>query len=62
MKQPGRREVLAWALYDFANSSYGMVILSFLFPVFYRSVIAGGTGRADFFWGLVTGMSRTAGQ
>ncbi len=55
--QPTKRETWSWSFYDFANSSYGAVFLTFLFPVFYREVIAGGTGRADFFWGLSVGIS-----
>jgi UMF1 family MFS transporter len=55
--QSSRKEVWSWAFYDFANSSYGSIFLSLLFPVFYRDAIAGGGGRADFFWGLAVGVS-----
>ncbi|MBX7144713.1 MAG: MFS transporter [Oligoflexia bacterium] len=49
--------VWAWALYDFANSSFGVLFLSLLFPVYFRHVIAGGGSAADFWWGLCSGGS-----
>jgi UMF1 family MFS transporter len=55
--QPSKREVWAWAFYDFANSAYGVLFLSLTFPIFFRAVIAGGTNRADFYWGLCIGIS-----
>ena len=33
----GRREVLAWALYDWANSAFATVIIAGFFPVFFKS-------------------------
>ncbi len=56
-QQPTKREKWSWSFYDFANSSYGALIVTLLFPVFYRDFIAGGTGRADFFWGLSVSIS-----
>ena len=50
------KQGLGWALYDFANSSYSVLILSFVFPVFYREAIA-GKARGDFYWGLIASLS-----
>jgi len=58
-QQPSRREIWSWAFYDFANSSYSTLIASLIFPVLYRTVIAGGTGKADFYWGLCIAISVT---
>jgi len=57
MAEPSKKEVWSWSFYDFANSSYGALMVTLLFPVFYRDFIAGGTGRADFFWGLIVSIS-----
>ena len=41
----------AWAMYDWANSVYSLVITSTIFPVYYNSVTKGidGLGLIDFF-------------
>lgn len=46
----------AWAMYDWANSVYSLVITSTIFPVYYNSVTKGvdGSDRVDFFgWDVV---------
>ncbi len=45
-----RREIVAWAMFDFANSSYTTVIVSFVFSTVFTSVIAAGPA-ADLWWG-----------
>lgn len=41
----------AWAMYDWANSVYSLVITSTIFPVYYNSVTKGldGSDKVDFF-------------
>jgi UMF1 family MFS transporter len=49
----GRKDVLAWCLFDFANSSYTTVITTVAFSVYFRDAILGRQDpRADFLWGL----------
>lgn len=46
----------AWAMYDWANSVYSLVITSTIFPVYYNSVTKGldGSDKVDFFgWEIV---------
>jgi UMF1 family MFS transporter len=57
MENPAKKETWSWSFYDFANSAYGTLFLNLLFPIFYREIIAGGTGKADFFWGLSVAIS-----
>src|SRR3989344_9654080 len=45
-----KKQIFSWALFDFANSSYSLLIISFVFPIFFKEVIAGSNG--DFWWGL----------
>jgi UMF1 family MFS transporter len=47
-----RREVWAWAMYDFANSGYTTVVLTAVFNAFFVSVIAGNAPWATFAWTL----------
>lgn len=56
-KDTDKKQVLAWSLFDFANSSYTLLILSFVFPIYFREVIAGGSSTADFWWGLAVSLS-----
>jgi UMF1 family MFS transporter len=45
-----RRELVAWAMFDFANSSYTTVIVTVAFSVFFTSLVAAGP-QADAWWG-----------
>jgi UMF1 family MFS transporter len=45
-----RKEVVAWALYDFANSGYTTVVLTAVFNAYFVSVIAGNAPWATFAW------------
>jgi UMF1 family MFS transporter len=36
-----RRRILAWCLYDFANSAYSAVIVATVFSIYYVSHIVG---------------------
>lgn len=51
------RPVWAWAFYDFANSSFGVLFLSLLYPVYFRQALAGADSQADLWWGLCSGGS-----
>jgi UMF1 family MFS transporter len=52
------RAVVAWTLYDFANSAFSAIIQATIFPVWYAKVIVGNAaGRGDFWWGLVGSVS-----
>jgi UMF1 family MFS transporter len=49
-----RRTIVAWALYDFANSAFSAIIQATVFPVYYAEAIVGNAeGRGDFWWGLI---------
>ena len=45
-----KREVFAWAMYDFANSGYTTVVLTAVFNAYFVSVIAGNAPWATFLW------------
>jgi len=47
-----RKQITAWCLFDFANSSYAAVIAAVVFQVYYINEIVGnGAGRGDLWWG-----------
>jgi len=45
-----KREVFAWAMYDFANSGYTTVVLTAVFNAYFVSTIAGNAPWATFAW------------
>jgi len=49
------RSIVAWCLYDFANSSVSAIIVGSIFPVWYAQAIVGNAdGRGDVWWGFVS--------
>ena len=47
-----RRMIVAWTLYDFANSAFAAIILATVYPAYYANVVVGNSdGRGDFWWG-----------
>lgn len=57
-----RRELAAWAFYDFANSGYTTVVLTTIYSAYFVGVIAAGAderspGQATLLWTLGIGMA-----
>ncbi|MCD6706537.1 MAG: MFS transporter [Thiobacillus sp.] len=57
--QPGvtRREVWAWAMYDFANSGYTTVVVTAVFSAYFVAGVAGNAPWATFVWTLALSVS-----
>lgn len=55
-----RREVLAWAAYDFANSGYTTVVLTAVFSAYFVGHVAGNADWATFLWTFILGVSNLA--
>ncbi|MFA6164000.1 MAG: MFS transporter [Methylobacter sp.] len=58
----GRRELLAWALYDFANSGYTTVVQTTIFSAYFVGVVAGAAqgvtpGLSTLLWALAIGIA-----
>jgi UMF1 family MFS transporter len=45
-----KREVLGWAMYDFANSGYTTVVITAVFAAYFVGGVAGGADWATFAW------------
>jgi UMF1 family MFS transporter len=52
-----RREVWAWAMYDFANSGYTTVVLTAVFNAYFVGVVAGDADWATLAWTAALGLS-----
>jgi len=58
----GRKELLAWALYDFANSGYTTVVQTTIFSAYFVGVVAGAAqgiapGLSTLLWSLAIGIA-----
>jgi len=50
---PAKLDRLSWLLYDFANNSFSVMIVTFVYPVYFKSVVCVGLGNlGDLLWGL----------
>ena len=52
-----KREVWAWAMYDFANSGYTTVVITAVFNAYFVGVVAGNAPWATFAWTLALSVS-----
>jgi UMF1 family MFS transporter len=57
-----RREVFAWAMYDFANSGYTTVVLTAVFNAYFVGVVAGNAPWATLAWTLALSASYAIGM
>lgn len=55
-----KREVWAWAMYDFANSGYTTVVITAVYNAFFVAVIAGNAPWASFAWSTALAVSYAA--
>jgi len=56
-----RKEIFAWTLYDFANTSYSVIVVTVVYAIYYKQYIVGNytislghwvRNPGDFLWGL----------
>jgi UMF1 family MFS transporter len=53
-----RRQVVAWTLYDFANSSFAAVIAATIYATYYAQIVVGNAhGEGDLWWGRLISTS-----
>lgn len=51
-----KAKAIGWSFFDFANSSYSLLISTFVFAIYFKEVIAGAE-LGDFYWGLTVSIS-----
>jgi MFS transporter, UMF1 family len=52
IRAPSSAKVVCWLLYDFGNAWFSMVVLTAYFILYFKQVIVGEKGYADFLWGV----------
>jgi len=50
MKNKG--QVFIWSLFDFANSSYAVIVVAFVFAIYFTDVVCQKQPIGDFYWSL----------
>lgn len=46
------KKVAAWAAYDLANQSFTLLMITLLFPIYFREVVVGDERRGDSLWSI----------
>jgi len=54
-----KKQVWSWALFDFANSSFAVIIVAFVFAVYFKKVVAQDLPIGDWYWSLAIAISMT---
>lgn len=50
-------KIFIWTLFDLANTSYSIVVVTFLFAVYFKETIASGEPIGDLYWSIGTSTS-----
>lgn len=49
--------VFVWTLFDFANTSYSIVVVTFLYAVYFKQTVVQGKPIGDLYWSIGTSVS-----
>jgi len=52
-----RNKIFVWTLYDLGNTSYSIVVVTFLYAVYFKKIVAENAPIGDFYWSLGTSIS-----
>lgn len=53
-----KKEIFGWAMYDFANSSYTTVVITYIYSAFFVShIVPAESGMRDTYWSIAIGIS-----
>lgn len=55
-----RREIFGWCCFDFANSAFTTIIITVVYAVYFKDVVAGGAPGAAGWWGRTLAVSQGA--
>jgi UMF1 family MFS transporter len=50
-------KVFSWLLFDFANTSFSVIMVTFVFPLYFKNVICKGEPSGDALWGFSISLS-----
>ena len=47
-----RKKIFIWSLFDFANTSFSIVVVTFLYAVYFKKIVAQGEPIGDLYWSV----------
>lgn len=50
-------KIFVWTLFDFANTSFSIVVVTVIYAVYFKKTVAAGEPIGDFYWSLATSIS-----
>lgn len=53
-----KSEILGWCSFDFANSAFTTIIITVVYAVYFRNVVAEGSAQAEGWWGTALAASQ----
>ncbi|MFA8341840.1 MAG: MFS transporter [Rhodothermaceae bacterium] len=56
-KLSNRGSIFVWTLFDFANTSFSIVVVTFLFAVYFKETVAAGKPIGDLYWSFGTSIA-----
>lgn len=55
MKEKGR--IFVWSLFDFANTSFSIVVVTFVYAVYFKKTVAQNLSIGDLYWSISTSIA-----
>ena len=52
-----KRKIFTWSLFDFANTSFSIVVVTFLYAVYFKKTVAAGQPVGDLYWSIATSLA-----
>lgn len=52
-----KKKIFIWTLFDFANTSFSIVVVTFLYAVYFKKVIAENQPVGDLYWSIGTSLA-----
>lgn len=49
--------IFIWTLFDFANTSYSIIVVTFIYAVYFKQFVSEGKPAGDFYWSIGTSVS-----
>ncbi|MBC8043406.1 MAG: MFS transporter [Rhizobacter sp.] len=55
--KPSGGKIFAWTLFDFGNTAFSVMMVTFVFPLYFKKIICGDAPFGDGLWGIATSVS-----
>ncbi len=56
-KEISKFQIFVWTLFDFANTSFSVIVVAVGYSLYFKEIVAGGSGRGDLLWGIAVSIS-----